>query len=65
MAVDNLPNEIARDASEGFGQKFMEYIIPALLEGDREEILERALIASGGRLTPRYAYLQDYVDGKE
>lgn len=65
MAVDNLPNEIARDASEGFGQKFMEYIIPALIEGDREGILERALIASGGRLTPRYAYLQDYVDGKE
>jgi len=65
MAVDNLPNEIARDASEGFGEKFMTYIIPALLEGDKEGILERAKITSDGRLTPRYAYLQDYADGKE
>ncbi len=65
MAVDNLPNEIARDASEGFGEKFVEYIIPALVEGDKEGILERAKITEKGRLTPRYAYLQDYVDGKE
>ncbi len=64
MAVDNLPNEIARDASEGFGEKFMTYIIPALIEGDKEGILERARITRNGRLTPRYAYLQDYVDGK-
>ncbi|NPA43317.1 MAG: alanine dehydrogenase [Chlorobi bacterium] len=65
MAVDNLPNEIARDASEGFGENFVRYIIPALVEGDKDGILERAKITSGGRLTPRYAYLQDYADGKE
>ncbi len=65
MAVDNLPNEIARDASEGFGRQFVRHIIPALLEGDRDGILERARITRDGKLTPRYAYLQDYVDGKE
>ncbi len=65
MAVDNLPNEIARDASEGFGESFMKYVIPALVEGDKDGILERALIAHQGKLMPRYAYLQDYVDGKE
>ncbi len=65
MAVDNLPNEIARDASEGFGENFVKYVIPALVEGDKEGILERAKITENGRLTPRFAYLQDYVDGKE
>ena len=65
MAVDNLPNEIARDASEGFGSKFMTHIIPALIEGDKDGILERARITQDGQLTPRYSYLQDYVDGTE
>jgi alanine dehydrogenase len=65
MAVDNLPNEIARDASEGFGKSFMKHIIPALIEGDKDGILERAKITENGKLTPRFAYLQDYVEGKE
>ncbi len=65
MAVDNLPNEIARDASEGFGRQFVKHIIPALIEGDRDGILERARMTRDGKLTPRYAYLQDYVEGKE
>jgi hypothetical protein len=30
MAVDNLP-ELPKDASEGFGSMFMEYVIPAFL----------------------------------
>jgi hypothetical protein len=28
-------------------------------------VIERATIAAQGRLSPRYQYLQDYVDGKE
>jgi hypothetical protein len=31
MAVDNLPCELPKDASEGFGSMFMEYVIPAFL----------------------------------
>ncbi len=65
MAVDNLPNEIARDASEGFGEQFVKHIIPALIEGDKDGILERARMTRNGQLTERYRYLQDYVDGKE
>ncbi len=65
MAVDNLPNEIARDASEGFGKQFVKHIIPALIEGDKDGILERARMTRNGQLTERYKYLQDYVDGKE
>ena len=65
MTVDNLPNEIARDASEGFGENFKKYIIPAFFNGDKDGILERAKVTENGHLTERFKYLQDYVDGKE
>src|SRR5690606_16121360 len=29
MAVDNLPCELPKDASEGFGDMFMEHVLPA------------------------------------
>ena len=65
MAVDNLPAELPRDASEGFGTAFAKYVIPAFFDGDSEGILERARMTREGALTPRYAYLQDYVDGTD
>ena len=64
MAVDNLPCELPRDASEGFGEMFMEHVIPAFFNNDKDGILQRAKITENGKLTPRFAYLQDYVDGK-
>lgn len=64
MAVDNLPCELPKDASEGFGEMFMEYVIPAFFNGDKDGILERAKMTEKGKLTPRFSYLQDYVDGK-
>ncbi len=66
MAVDNLPSELPRDASEGFGELFLEHVIPAFYNEDKEGILARAkMTTANGTLTERYAYLQDYVDGKE
>ena len=63
MAVDNLPCELPKDASEGFGEMFLENVMPAFFNGDREGILERAQITtSDGKLTPRFAYLKDYVE---
>ncbi|MGE6355434.1 NAD(P)-dependent oxidoreductase [Flavobacterium sp. NPDC079362] len=64
MAVDNLPCEIPKDASEGFGEQFMEHVIPAFFNGDKDGILRRAKITEKGKLTERFSYLQDYVDGK-
>lgn len=64
MAVDNLPCEIPKDASEGFGQQFLEHVIPAFFNGDKDGILARAKMTENGKLTPRFDYLQDYVDGK-
>jgi len=65
MAVDNLPGELPRDASADFGQALAENVIPELLGIRDTGMLERATIASGGRLSEAYAYLQDYLEGKE
>ena len=64
MSVDNLPCELPRDASEGFGETFMDHVIPAFFNNDKDGILARAKMTENGKLTPRFAYLQDYVDGK-
>jgi saccharopine dehydrogenase (NAD+, L-lysine forming) len=65
MAVDNLPCELPRDASEDFGNELIAKILPALLEQDPTDIIGRGTETLNGRLTPKYAYLQDYLDGKE
>ncbi|SFU64308.1 Alanine dehydrogenase [Pustulibacterium marinum] len=65
MAVDNLPCELPADASEGFGEMFVKYVIPAFFNNDKNGVLERARMTQNGKLTERYAYLQDFVDGKE
>lgn len=65
MAVDNLPCELPKDASEGFGDMFLEHVIPAFFNNDKDGILQRAKITENGKLTKRFSYLQDYVDGKE
>ncbi|RSC96087.1 MULTISPECIES: NAD(P)-dependent oxidoreductase [Tenacibaculum] len=66
MAVDNLPCELPKDASEGFGEMFLEHVIPAFYNDDKDGILARSKMTTNtGKLTERYAYLQDYVDGKE
>ncbi len=63
MAVDNLPCELPKDASEGFGEMFLENVLPAFFNNDESDILKRAKITKNGKLTKRFEYLQDYVDG--
>ncbi len=63
MAVDNLPCELPLDASKGFGDMFLQHVIPAFFNGDKDGILERARMTMGGELTERFKYLQDYVNG--
>ncbi len=65
MAIDNLPAELPRDASIDFGKSFLNHIVPAIDNKDKDGILERATITRNGKLTNQYAYLQDFADGKE
>lgn len=64
MSVDNLPCELPKDASEGFGEMFMEHVIPAFFNGDKDGILQRAKMTENGKLTERFKYLQPFVDGE-
>jgi saccharopine dehydrogenase (NAD+, L-lysine-forming) len=61
MAVDNLPNELPRDASIHFGSHLKKFILPELLSSERSEMIERATICEQGKLTPYYEYLSDYA----
>jgi alanine dehydrogenase len=65
MAVDNLPCELPKDASEGFGTMFMEHVIPAFFNDDKDGILERAKMTENSKLTDKFSYLEAYVNGKE
>ena len=62
MAIDNLPCELPKDASEGFGEMFLKYVIPAFFNDDKDGILKRAQVTKNGKLTERFKYLQDFVD---
>lgn len=64
MAVDNLPCELPKDASDGFGESFSKHVIPAFFNSDAEGVLSRARMTQNGKLTERFSYLQDFVDGK-
>lgn len=65
MAVDNLPGELPRDASEDFSQVFLEEIMPSIIGDDDKEIIKRATICTNGKLTSEFAYLQNFLEGKE
>jgi saccharopine dehydrogenase (NAD+, L-lysine forming) len=61
MAIDNLPCELPRDASDGFGKHLIERVIPSLF-GEDDGLINRATIAKEGKLTERFSYLKDYVN---
>lgn len=65
MAVDNLPCELPKDASEGFGEMFLQNVIPAFFNNDKDGVLQRAKMTENGKLTKRFSYLQGFVDGVE
>ncbi len=62
MAVDNLPCELPKDASEDFGDEFIKKILPHLFNNDKDRVLERATICTKGELTKFFEYLSDYAE---
>jgi hypothetical protein len=63
MAVDNLPNEIPREATKAFGKQFITKIMGELIKTDHSEMLERATIAEAGSLKPGFEYLAEWLAG--
>lgn len=64
MAVDNLPGELPREASDYFGHILINKIYSALLSEDTDGIIERASITKEGKLGNHFSYLQDYVSSQ-
>ena len=69
LAVDILPSELPRDASEYFSHVLMEYI-PAIARADYRvpfddlalpAAIKRAVIVYQGELTPDYQYIANYL----
>ncbi len=64
MAVDNLPCELPRDASEDFGNELVKNILPALIGDDEQGIIKRATETTlRGELAENFTYLSDYLKG--
>ena len=61
MAVDNLPCELPRDASDDFGKDLTERVLPFLFGEDPDNVIERATICKEGKLTKGFDYLSDYA----
>jgi len=62
MTIDNLPNELPRDASESFGSQFIHHILHELLK-EKSAILDRGTVARDGDLGKHFEYLRDYLNG--
>jgi len=60
MAVDNLPCELPKDASNDFGENLIKHIIPIL--NSNNSILEDATICKDGDLTKNFEYLRDFIN---
>lgn len=61
MAVDNLPCELPRDASDDFGKDLSERVLPFVFGEDTDGIIHRGSITRDGKLTPEFEYLADYA----
>ena len=61
-AVDNLPGELPRDASEDFGNELLKNVIPHFFNDDELDILDKATETTlEGSLNSHYSYLEDYI----
>ena len=61
MAVDNLPSELPRDASEEFGSGVISEILPYLIDQDDGRI-NRATTALNGKFCSKFTYLNDFIN---
>lgn len=61
MTIDNLPNELPRDASEDFGNQFISKVLKELIENG-EMINKASITTKKGKLNKPYLYLTDYIN---
>lgn len=62
MAVDNLPNSLPLSASKDFSKILSNKVLPEFIKDISCNLIEKASICKNGKLTNRFAYLQDFID---
>jgi hypothetical protein len=66
MAIDNLPCELPKDASEDFGNELLKHVLPCLFGADPDQVIARGSQTNEkGELTEGFSYLTSYVAGLE
>ena len=60
MAVDNLPSELPKEASEEFGNSIISQVIPYLINVDDGRI-SRATTISNGKFSSKFNYLNNFI----
>ncbi len=62
MAIDNLPNELPRSASEEFGKLLINSVWDELFK-ENSRMIYNATITKSGKLNDPFLYLTDYATG--
>lgn len=66
MAIDNLPCELPKDASEDFGNELLKQVLPCLFGEDPDQVINRgSQTTKTGELTDGFSYLSKYIAGLE
>lgn len=60
MAVGNLPNELARDASRYFGEQLIKYVLDDIRTGG-SKLISDATLVDAGKLNEPYQYMKEYA----
>jgi len=61
MTVDNLPNELPRDAAEDFGNQFINHVIDELINNGKM-IYNASITTKEGKLNKPFEYLAEYIN---
>jgi len=64
MAIDNLPCEVPRSASEDFGNQLIKNVLPDLLKQPYGDLIQRCALTIKGKLGSDFEYLRAYSEGK-
>jgi len=67
MAVGNLPNELARDASRYFGEQLIKHVLDDIRLGGgnpsgNSALLHHATMINAGAINEPYLYMKDYAE---
>lgn len=60
MAVGNLPNELARDASRYFGEQLIKYVLDDIRLGG-SKLIHHATMTEEGKINEPYMYMKEYA----